>query len=401
MLAEDYLYSLYDFEKEKSERRKKKAFTLERVHTILDALELKDLNYSKVIHIAGTKGKGSTLQYLKHCFLKKKQNVGLFTSPHLISVHERIQINFESIPDGKMLDYAKRVYEKSCELLDEKLSFFETLFLIALLHFKSEGVDYILLETGLGGRLDATNCCAPDLVLLSKIDYDHCEILGDTLDKIAGEKAGIIKEKIPVLAIQQEGVVNDVFMKKASEKNAPITFIESNTELLPLGKAENIKLALRAYQNFYQNESCVELRKDLEDLTLYGRYQLIERDLDSLFLDSCHNEISIRQCVDYLKTLNREMEVCFAMTESREPKDLLKPLVELNAEYIFAPIPADRPGVSPKLLSEVMGDLTDKNVNYVENIKELKDWLSKPSEKLKVIIGSFYLVGEVLKGLTK
>jgi dihydrofolate synthase/folylpolyglutamate synthase len=185
----------------------------------------------KIIHVAGTNGKGSVCAFLNQIFVEGGYSVGMFTSPHLIYIEERFQVN------GKQM--STDIFEKIFLLLQKNLkeyqkykpefhpTFFEFLFFMGMLFFKNENVDYIILETGLGGRLDATNIIRnPEICVITKIDLDHTEYLGDTLKEIAFEKAGIIKEGTPVLVWNENEEVADVIRNQASKKNADIYFTD-------------------------------------------------------------------------------------------------------------------------------------------------------------------------------
>ena len=151
----------------------------------------------KIIHVAGTNGKGSVCAFLNTLLLAAKKQTGLFTSPHLVKMNERMRINGKDVSDERFLQVFQQVYQTVGQMLKQGFthpSFFEYLFVMALVLFEKENVEYVILETGLGGRLDATNIIEhPMLTIITSISFDHTEILGDTLHKIAMEKAGIIK----------------------------------------------------------------------------------------------------------------------------------------------------------------------------------------------------------------
>ncbi|HYJ38094.1 MAG TPA: Mur ligase family protein, partial [Chitinophagaceae bacterium] len=178
-------------------------------------------NGFKSVHIAGTNGKGSTSHMLASVLQTAGYKTGLYTSPHLKDFKERIRINGEMIRDEFVSGFVE-----SIQPLIEKIepSFFETTVAMAFQYFKQEKVDIAIIETGLGGRLDSTNIIHPEISVITNIGWDHMNILGDSLEKIAIEKAGIIKEKIPVVVGEAEGSIKKVFVEKAKEMNAPIVF---------------------------------------------------------------------------------------------------------------------------------------------------------------------------------
>ena len=182
-------------------------------------------NY-KTIHIAGTNGKGSTAHTLAAILQSAGYRVGLYTSPHLVDFRERIRVNGEMISHDGVIDFVNRYRAMSH---DCHPSFFELTMIMAFEYFATEKVDIAVIETGLGGRLDSTNIISPILSVITNISFDHTAFLGNTLESIAREKAGIIKEGIPVVIGEAEGCVKDVFKQKAEEQQSPIFFAQDTS----------------------------------------------------------------------------------------------------------------------------------------------------------------------------
>lgn len=197
---------------------------LETVRLLDDKFSNPHLKY-KTIHIAGTNGKGSTAHTLAAILQSAGYRVGLYTSPHLVDFRERIRVNGEMISHEAVVDFVNRYRAMS---LDCHPSFFELTMTMAFEHFANEGVDIAVIETGLGGRLDSTNIITPILSIITNISFDHTAFLGNTLESIASEKAGIIKPSVPVVIGEAQGEVREVFAKKAIEQNSPIFFAEDN-----------------------------------------------------------------------------------------------------------------------------------------------------------------------------
>lgn len=174
----------------------------------------------KAIHIAGTNGKGSTSHMIAAILQAAGYKTALYTSPHLVDFRERIKINGKMIPEEKVVEFVNDW--KECDYSGDDPSFFELTMMMAFDWFAKEEVDYAVIETGMGGRLDSTNILTPLACVITNISQDHTQFLGDTLPAIAGEKAGIIKEGVPVVIGEAEGEVEDVFVKKAAESNAPL-----------------------------------------------------------------------------------------------------------------------------------------------------------------------------------
>lgn len=197
---------------------------LETVRLLDDKFSNPHLKY-KTIHIAGTNGKGSTAHTLAAILQSAGYRVGLYTSPHLVDFRERIRVNGEMISHEAVVDFVNRYRAMS---LDCHPSFFELTMTMAFEHFANEGVDIAVIETGLGGRLDSTNIITPILSIITNISFDHTAFLGNTLESIASEKAGIIKPSVSVVIGEAQGEMREVFAKKAIEQNSPIFFAEDN-----------------------------------------------------------------------------------------------------------------------------------------------------------------------------
>lgn len=183
----------------------------------------------KSIHVAGTNGKGSTSHLIASALQQSGYKVGLFTSPHLVDFRERIRVNGEMIPKQAVVDFVDTYISSGHS---GKPSFFELTTMMAFDYFRNMGVDYAVVEVGLGGRLDSTNIILPVLSVITNISFDHTQFLGDTLAKIASEKAGIIKPGVPVVIGEAEGEVREVFAQKAADMQAPIVFAEDEQQIL-------------------------------------------------------------------------------------------------------------------------------------------------------------------------
>ena len=181
----------------------------------------------RLVHVAGTNGKGSTCSILTKILIDHGLKVGLYTSPHLKKFNERIQINHVQISN----EYIATFYnENRTKIYNIETTFFETTTAMAFSYFKDQAVDYAVIETGLGGRLDSTNVIVPKVCGITSISLDHTEILGDTIEKIAIEKAGIIKKDVPILTFEQESVIIEVLRKEANKKNSNLDVI-ADTEI--------------------------------------------------------------------------------------------------------------------------------------------------------------------------
>jgi dihydrofolate synthase/folylpolyglutamate synthase len=200
---------------------------LERVKLLLEAMG-NPQNKIKIVHVAGSKGKGSTSMFIDNILQSAGYKVGLFTSPHLQSIRERIRLNGEMISTGEFADMIREVSAVDAKLKHGELgpaTFFEVMTVCAFLYFERAKVDIAVFEVGMGGRLDATNVCDnPEVCVITPISYEHTQILGKTLDLIAREKAGIIKQGVPVVSARQRKNAEDAIREVAQSRNAPITF---------------------------------------------------------------------------------------------------------------------------------------------------------------------------------
>ncbi len=195
----------------------------------------------KSIHIAGTNGKGSTSHLLASVLQSAGLKVGLYTSPHLKDFRERIKINGELIPQQYIIDFVEK-YRHDFEKIE--LSFFEMTVGLAFNHFATQQVDIAVIEVGLGGRLDSTNVITPELSIITNISLDHTTLLGDTLEKIAIEKAGIMKQGVTIIVGETQSEIKKVFIQKAKEQNAPLLFADQKYKAINIQHINADKLIL-------------------------------------------------------------------------------------------------------------------------------------------------------------
>ena len=226
----DYLYSrLPMFTRDGASAYKK---DLDRTLALCEALDNPQDKF-KNIHVAGTNGKGSSSHMLAAILASAGYKTGLYTSPHLVDFRERIRINGEQISEQFVVDYVN----SQKDLIEEvQPSFFEATVAMAFDYFAKERVDIAIIEVGLGGRLDSTNVISPEVCLITNIGMDHMNLLGDTLEEIAGEKAGIIKPNTPVVISETNSITAPVFIEKANQENAPISFANQNIKAVRLEK---------------------------------------------------------------------------------------------------------------------------------------------------------------------
>lgn len=228
----------------------------------------------KSIHIAGTNGKGSVSHFLASVFQEMGLKTGLYTSPHLKDFRERIRINGEMIPETVVVDFVSR-YKSDFDLIQP--SFFEMTVAMAYEYFADEKVDIAIIETGLGGRLDSTNVITPLLSVITNIGLDHTQLLGDTLDKIAFEKAGIIKNRVPVVIGESGPITDIVFKQKALLENAPICFADNEYQPQILAQDDPFQLSV-SIDNIVLNSPLAGSYQAKNLATLYASIAMINRN---------------------------------------------------------------------------------------------------------------------------
>jgi len=282
---------------------------LDNTWALMDVLNHPYQKY-KSIHIAGTNGKGSVSHLIASALQEAGFNTGLYTSPHLKDFRERIRVNGQMIGEEEVVQFVKQ-YQKEFEKIQP--SFFEMTVGMAFWYFEQQGVDYAILETGMGGRLDSTNVVTPELSVITNIGKDHQQFLGDTLEKIAGEKAGIIKENIPVIIGETQEETKLVFTQKAQELNSPIEFADQEYQIEKLedqftisGDFLRVHLNVPLYGNYQQKNIltafavCRYLELDLERIMMgfnqvlentgfRGRWEILQQN-PKIICDTAHNE---------------------------------------------------------------------------------------------------------------
>ena len=342
----------------------------------------------KSVHVAGTNGKGSTSNMLASIFQEAGYKTGLYTSPHLRDFRERIRINGEMIPEENVVSFIERNKEQFEKM---ELSFFEMTVGMAFDYFSNEKVDIAIVEVGMGGRLDSTNLITPELSVITNIGLDHVQFLGDTLEKIAGEKAGIIKEGIPVVIGETQPETHQVFEDKAKECHSPIYFadqvfdcdkihIESmtlqeydiwkNNELyleaceIPLMgnyQKKNLTTVICAADQlrdkFNLNDSDIRdgIANVIRNTHLMGRWQILSHDPLTI-ADTGHNVDGIREVVSQLQEMTyNKLHFVIGMVNDKDIDHVLQ-LLPHSCEYYFCKADIPR-GLDAKILAEKAFDL--------------------------------------------
>lgn len=410
-----------------------KKHTLEHTKTFLKRLGNPAAD-RKIVHVAGTNGKGSVCAYLQAILMAEGKRTGFFTSPHLVSVNERIRVDNIQIDNETFLKVFRKVLKIVRQMVEDGIehpSYFEFLFGMGMTAFAETDVEYIILETGLGGRLDATNAIDnPALVIITSISLDHTAILGDTIEKIAGEKAGIIKPGVPVFFDGSSKKAAEVIKAKASELGVSCREVTKNAyeiqevhrkyiafsrrsaydkdvifqvPMCGCYQAMNAELALEASEYLLAGE---EIHMDrwkeaLAELHWEGR---MERVGAHITVDGAHNPGAMEAFVESVKALDEsergEMVLLFSAVSDKKYDQMIEYLCEnLDVKaYVVTQIEDER-GVPAEELADVFRRYTDRPVYCKERLEDAVRTAMNERGKTGEIycLGSLYLVGMMKK----
>lgn len=375
---------------------------LDNVHKLLEAMSLPQAGM-KFIHVAGTNGKGSTCAFM-HAILKESGiQAGLFTSPHLIRFNERIRDTEREISDEELTAGLTRIREL-VSTWDPHPTFFEITLALALDWFRQRGHEWVILETGLGGRLDATNAITPEVSVLTRIGMDHKEQLGDTLAKIAGEKAGIIKPGVPVVSALQDEEVLKVLEKTAKAQKASLQVVEeplSNVKLGLMGphQAWNAAVAIEALREAGIRVPAVVLEAALQKVHWAGRFHHLESG--RIVVDGAHNGDAALALAWTWKTEHPDEKatIIFGGSTGKDLIEIMWPLAEIAERWILTPFQSSR-SVPVEELGEALAD-ADEDGEWLQAESLADAWAKAQSYPERILVtGSLFLVGEFLSHVT-
>lgn len=392
----------------------------------------------RAVHIAGTNGKGSVAKMMSLILEEQGYKTGLFTSPHLVRMNERIAVNGEYISDADMV----LLFDKVMEAINSPLlkdcphpAFFEFLFLMAALYFKEQKCDYVVYETGLGGRLDATNIIIPEISIITSIGMDHMQYLGNTIKEIAGEKAGIIKAGIPVVYNTGDEEADQVIKEKAKELCSPeinvVQYIGNKMQI-----PEEINSIISGFSALYQKDNAytaitaayvmsinpnnvlseeAEHIPESQKLWLYIKNALsrfawsgrMEFVADNIVIDGAHNEDAIKRTVESVNYICKKdgwkkISLLFAVSSDKDYESIIRILTEnLEFEDVYVgELDSERKqdaGTVMKLFQKYMPAEKHFDVVGYDNIASA--WRLATSEltddTLLLVVGSLYMVGEI------
>ena len=358
----------------------------------------------KLIHVAGTNGKGSVCSMLASILTESGEKTGLFTSPHIHDFRERIRINGDMISEEEVVSFCTHL---RASLLDFEPSFFEITCCMALVHFNRNRCSIAVIETGLGGRLDATNIITPILSVITNISLEHTQFLGNDLPSIAGEKAGIIKPHVPVVIGRSNALTHDVFKSKANEAQAEIVFCDalplpdsSSMPLLGTYQQENVRTVYAAVEELNQHGFDIlnsHIQQGLENLKrntgIFGRMEVIQRN-PLIILDVSHNEEGIRSTLEYIQSENKgQLYLIYGSSADKDIQSIL-PLFPRNAHLSLCAFSNSR-SLSIEQLN-VLAKSLNPTPNCFTNIYHALDETKKlATEKDTILVfGSFFLISD-------
>ncbi len=384
---------------------------LDRIEKALEILGHPETRFP-ALQVAGTNGKGSTCAFAANCLAVGGYRVGLYTSPHLLRVNERIQINGEEISDRLLGERILEVLERYpvAEQQPFPLTFFEFGTLVALWHFSREKVDLAVLETGLGGRLDATTSAYVAVTAIAPISYDHQEYLGNTLREIAGEKAGILKAGIPVAVSRQPREALEVIEARALELKAPVhlegrDFPGDPGVPLSLRGPHQIQNAALATASLELLRDCgfaltpEQVRRGLATTRWPGRLEEVSSN-PLVLLDAAHNVAGIEVLAQALGVLypTRKVHLVFGVLADKDYQAMIRRLFPLCKSVHLAPVPSSRSLHPARYLPEAMALCPDVTAHV--SLSDALEQARRRAGKTDLVLGagSLYVVG-ALRGL--
>lgn len=419
----EYLYSL---------ERVGIKYSLKNITTLLEKADNPHLKY-KTLHVAGTNGKGSVSSMLNSILMEAGFKTGLYTSPHIKDFRERIRVDGKMISTDYVLDFTNRMHATVEKI---KPSFFEVTTAMAFEYFAEKKVKYAVIETGLGGRLDSTNLVKPEITIITSIGIDHTEFLGDTIEKIAGEKAGIIKKGITCVTGKLGKEAYAVIEKKCEEKKAPLINSWKKVSLSMKSKNEsgfkfnaaykslklkdvqfpiignyqgvNIKTSLAALCEFAEQEKFElkvnDIKEGLKNLQknsgLHGRFELVHKN-PKIIVDTSHNKealSNLKTSLNYLKYEN--LYIIVGMMKDKDIESGLNVIRELKGNLIVTK-PSYKRAAEPEELMKHTGE--KGKASSTPDLKEAIEFTAGIAGKndLILITGSFFMVSEALEIINK
>jgi dihydrofolate synthase/folylpolyglutamate synthase len=373
---------------------------LENVQRLAEAL---NVNVSgprapKFLHVAGTNGKGSVCAMLDACCRAAGLRTGLFTSPHLITFRERIRLNGGMISEENVAEGLTKIRELTANW-DHAATFFEITTALALAWFQQQGTEVVVLETGMGGRLDATNIVSPAVSVLTPIDFDHQQYLGESLGEIAREKAGIIKHSVPVVSSPQVEVVRAVFDATARERETQVHYIDTPLAGLELALAGshqpwNAALAVKALALAGLPVSEEAIAKGLREVSWPGRFQQVRT---RFIVDGAHNPSAARRLAQTWREVygDKRASLILGILRDKDMRGIFEALLPITGRILTVPVTNPR-SATPLELARVIGQVAPRTECIAVRDLPAAVRIAQSMERRTLITGSLFLAGEAL-----
>ena len=369
---------------------------LSKINKFIKELSLSK-NELKFIHVGGTNGKGSTCSFISSILKESNYKVGTFTSPHFFDFRERIRINDNKIQKSYITSFIK---ENKILIEDLGLSFFELSFGLCLSYFVENKVDYAIIEVGLGGRLDATNIINPLVSVITNISFDHNEILGDSLEKIAKEKAGIIKENSKLIVGERNAKTDQVFINKAKEMSSKIIFVPDICQDIVYSEIDylnkNIHTSIETCKLLnLENLSNEIIRRGIKNITLnnslFGRWSILNNNPKVIF-DSAHNEAGFISISNELSKISyNKIYILLSFVKGKEIKNFIRHLPK-NSNFYFTTLKIQR-SMGVKEIKSNLGEIINFDEDPQRAYSKIKTEASK--DDLILVTGSNYIAKEI------
>jgi len=430
-----YLLDRADVERMRASQIDRAHFKLDRTRALLAALDDPHGDFES-IHVAGTVGKGSIVTMIASMMQACGYVVGAYVSPHLIDIRERVLIDGQMMPHDSFAEHVREV-AAAAETLDFRPTFFELMTALAFRHFAEEAVDIAVIEVGLGGRLDCTNVMTPKLSIIGRIDFDHMHILGNTLEQIAREKAGILKKDVPAISVPQEPVVERVLRDEAERIGAPIAFVDKEIEFSyrfgassgrgphahvcvfsDTSRFEHVAIPLPGEHQAFNGGAALaaidmlksmgfkltdqQVLDGLAQTTLEGRMELIWQQ-PRVVIDGAHNPAALYSLFRGLGAhAPYDSLVCiFGCCEDKDVGAMLDALSFGGDKVIFTKASDNPRAADPHVLCRMFQERCGKMGQVEPSIQAALTTASRAigREDLICVTGSFYLIGETKKYL--
>jgi len=431
--AVDFLYSFIDYERIVA--KEKPALSLESFTKLLEHFDNPHKKF-KSIHIAGTKGKGSVTAFLSNIFFKNGLKTGMFISPHIRKINERIRINNQDISDEDFV----RIINKIKKFLDSnkekpRLSYrttFELLTLCAFLYFSESNLDIAVIETGMGGRFDTTNVITPLISIITSIGIDHTFYLGDTIEQIAQEKAGIIKNNVPVIISPQDKNIENLLKEIAQEKSAPCYLVSECTQLIDrktsrnkqivsykvfekiyedieipligIHQCNNILAVLTAIEILKQNNLKISndaIENGIKTTQWEGRIEILQSPAPIFIVDGAHCPLSAKALSETIQEVfkPKRITLILGVLQDKDLDAIIKNFIVEGIEYKFIAVPVDTPrGMKVDKVTEIAKKYFNE-VYQCENINNAVNKALQITSKKDLIaaLGSIYNIAPIKK----